>query len=43
MRDEQSTGFSCSSGSATVEPPADNPAYYLRYCKTYARMDGVMR
>jgi hypothetical protein len=25
------------------EPPADNPAYYLRYCKTFARMGGVMR
>jgi len=43
MRDEQSTGFSCSSGSATGEPPADNPAYYLRYCKTFASRGGVMR
>jgi hypothetical protein len=25
------------------EPPADNPAYYLRYCKTFARMGGTMR
>lgn len=25
------------------EPPADNPAYYLRYCKTFARMGGIMR
>ncbi len=25
------------------EPPADNPAYYLRYCKTFSRMGGVMR
>jgi len=25
------------------EPPADNPAYYLRYCKTFNRMGGVMR
>jgi len=25
------------------EPPADNPAYYLRYCKTFARMGGAMR
>jgi len=24
------------------EPPADNPAYYLRYCKTFARMGGEM-
>jgi hypothetical protein len=24
------------------EPPADNPAYYLRYCKTFSRM-GAMR
>ena len=25
------------------EPPADNPAYYLRYCKTFSRMGGTMR
>ena len=25
------------------EPPIDNPAYYLRYCKTFARMGGTMR
>ena len=25
------------------EPPADNPAYYLRYCKTFNRMGGTMR
>lgn len=25
------------------EPPKDNPAYYLRFCKTYARMGGEMR
>jgi hypothetical protein len=25
------------------EPPADNPAYYLRYCKTFNRMGGEMR
>jgi hypothetical protein len=25
------------------EPPVDNPAYYLRYCKTFARMGGTMR
>jgi hypothetical protein len=24
------------------EPPADNPAYYLRYCKTFNRMGGTM-
>jgi hypothetical protein len=25
------------------DPPADNPAYYLRYCKTFSRMGGTMR
>ena len=25
------------------EPPADNPAYYLRYCKTFYRMGGEMQ
>ncbi|MGA9364631.1 MAG: hypothetical protein WBW16_09715 [Bacteroidota bacterium] len=25
------------------EPPPDNPAYYLRYCKTFNRMGGTMR
>jgi len=25
------------------EPPATHPAYYLRYCKTFARMGGQMR
>jgi len=25
------------------EPPADNPAYYLRYCKSFSRMGGTMR
>jgi len=25
------------------EPPTDNPAYYLRYCKTFSRMGGAMR
>ncbi len=25
------------------EPPEDNPAYYLRYCKTFSRMGGEMR
>lgn len=24
------------------EPPKDNPAYYLRFCKTYSRMGGAM-
>jgi len=24
------------------EPPCDNPAYYLRFCKSYARMGGEM-
>jgi hypothetical protein len=25
------------------EPPKDNPAYYLRFCKSFARMGGGMR
>ena len=25
------------------EPPKDNPAYYLRFCKSFARMGGPMR
>jgi hypothetical protein len=25
------------------EPPIDNPAYYLRYCKTFSRMGGEMK
>jgi hypothetical protein len=25
------------------EPPQDNPAYYLRYCKTFSRMGGEMQ
>lgn len=25
------------------EPPQDHPAYYLRYCKSFSRMGGVMR
>jgi len=25
------------------EPPEDNPDYYLRYCKTFARMGGTMQ
>lgn len=29
--------------SAKGEPPMDNPAYYLRYCKTFSRMGGAMR
>jgi hypothetical protein len=24
------------------EPTSDNPAYYLRYCKTFCRMGGEM-
>jgi hypothetical protein len=24
------------------EPPKTNPAYYLRFCKSYARMGGTM-
>ena len=26
----------------TGEPPKDNPAYYLRFCKSYSRMGGTM-
>jgi hypothetical protein len=26
----------------TGEPPHDNPAYYLRFCKSYSRMGGTM-
>ncbi len=25
------------------EPPKDNPAYYLRFCKSFSRMGGTMR
>jgi hypothetical protein len=25
------------------EPPRDNPAYYLRFCKSFSRMGGAMR
>jgi hypothetical protein len=25
------------------EPAKDNPAYYLRFCKSFARMGGTMR
>ena len=25
------------------EPPKSNPAYYLRFCKSYSRMGGTMR
>lgn len=28
--------------SKNLEPPMDNPAYYLRYCKTFSRMGGEM-
>ncbi len=27
---------------STGEPPSDNPAYYLRYCKSFARMGGTL-
>jgi hypothetical protein len=27
---------------STGEPPKNNPAYYLRFCKSFARMGGVM-
>lgn len=27
----------------TGEPPKSNPAYYLRFCKSYSRMGGAMR
>jgi hypothetical protein len=27
---------------AQGEPPKDNPAYYLRFCKSYSRMGGTM-
>ena len=29
--------------STQGEPPMDNPAYYMRFCKTFSRMGGVMR
>jgi len=29
--------------STEGEPPMDDPAYYLRYCKTFSRMGGTMR
>jgi hypothetical protein len=25
------------------EPPKDNPAYYLRFCKSFSRMGGLMK
>ena len=28
---------------STGEPPKTNPAYYLRFCKSFARMGGTMR
>lgn len=28
---------------STGEPPKSNPAYYLRFCKSFSRMGGVMR
>ena len=27
---------------STGEPPSDNPAYYLRYCKSFGRMGGTL-
>ncbi|MHC4997082.1 MAG: hypothetical protein ACYTGQ_18740, partial [Planctomycetota bacterium] len=33
---QDSGGWDWSQG----EPPKDNPAYYLRYCKTFHRMGG---
>ena len=27
---------------STGEPPMDNPAYYLRFCKSFSRMGGEM-
>jgi hypothetical protein len=29
--------------AADGEPPADNPAYYLRFCKSFSRMGGTLR
>ena len=28
---------------STGEPPKDNPAYYLRFCKSFSRMGGAMQ
>jgi hypothetical protein len=28
---------------SSAEPPPTNPAYYLRFCKSYSRMGGLMR
>ena len=28
---------------AQGEPPEHHPAYYLRYCKTFSRVGGMMR
>jgi hypothetical protein len=36
---QDSGGWDWSKG----EPPKDNPAYYLRFCKSYSRMGGEMR
>ena len=36
---QQGGGWDWSAG----EPPKTNPAYYLRFCKSYARMGGSMR
>ena len=29
--------------SKALPPPKDNPAYYLRFCKSFARMGGTMK
>ena len=29
--------------AADGEPPADDPAYYLRFCKSFSRAGGTMR
>ncbi len=36
---QEGGGWDWSSG----EPPKTNPAYYLRFCKSYARMGGTMQ
>jgi hypothetical protein len=36
---QDSGGWDWSDG----EPPKTNPAYYLRFCKSYARMGGTMQ
>ena len=34
--------FSLLDGAARLEPPKSNPAYYLRFCKSYSRMGGSL-